>query len=163
MLVFLIVTFSTVLGFLKLTNERIAADSSDALSMQIKDAMQSTLYANTLTSEAVVPIPKTLPEVSETYVSGRLKTYTVQVNMTGPIDRQVVYASIGWGGAPTAYISASSFVTSGITIDPPQGISFISEDYRYFIVKKQLAPTGTKLCFKACKTSTFTSCVGCTT
>lgn len=163
MLVFLILTFSTVLGFLKLTNERISVDSAEGVAMQIKDAMQSTLYANTLTSEAAVPIPKTLPEISETYVSGRLKVYTVQVNVTGPKDRQVVFAMVGWGNAPAAYASASSFVTSDITADPPMGLSFLSQDYRYFIVKKQATSSGVKLCFKACKTSTFTSCVGCTT
>lgn len=163
MLVFLILTFSTVLGFLRLTNERISMDSAQAVAMQIKDAMQSTLYANTLTSEAAVPISKTLPEVSESYTSGKVKIYTVQVNVTGPIDRQVVFAMVGWGATPAAYVSAASFVTSDITVDPPQGISFLSQDYRYFIVKKQAASSGVKLCLKACKTSTFTSCVGCTT
>jgi hypothetical protein len=163
MLVFLIVTFSTVLGFLKLTNEKVSVDSADALTMQIKDSIESTLYANTLTSEAVVPIPKTLPEITETYTTGKLKTFTVKVNMTGPSNHQVVYSSIGWGDAPAAYVSAASFVTNSVTIDPQAGLSFLSSTYRYFIVKKQIYPAGTKLCFKACTSSTFTTCIGCNT
>lgn len=163
MLVFLIITFSTVLGFMKLSKDRISADSAEALAMQIKDAILTTLHTNTLSSQAVVPIPKTLPESFGNVEEARLKTYTVKINSTTPdptTGEQVIYVAIGWGENPSVYAAASSFYTSNVDItNPGASLSFFS-NYSFFVVEKT---TGTKktLSFKACPGSDLSR--GCVT
>jgi len=160
MLVFLIITFSTVLGFMKLSKDRISADSAEALAMQIKDAILTTLHTNTLSSQAVVPIPKTLPESFGNVEETRLKTYTVKVSSTPVTGEQVIYVAIGWGENPSVYAAASSFYTSNVDItNPAASLSFFS-NYSFFVVEKT---TGTKktLSFKACPGSDLSQ--GCVT
>ena len=148
MLVFLVSTFSVVIGFLRLTNERVSADAAEALAMQIKDAIQTTLHTNTISSQAVVPVPKTIPESGGSIETGKLKTYTVVVNQSG----DVIYAAIGWGERPSVYVAASSFMSGGVSIKPINGLTFSTQEgYRYFKVAKSTVQDSSVLCFQACK------------
>ena len=162
MLVFLIATFSTVLGFMKLSKDRVSADSAEALAMQIKDAILTTLHTNTLSSKAVVPIPRTLPEAYGNVEESRLKMFTVKVSSTAPTatGEQIIYVAIGWGQSPVAYAAASSFYTSNVDIvNPGGGLSFFS-NYSFFVVEKNTGARNT-LGFKACPTSDLS--LGCAT
>jgi len=164
MLVFLLVTFSTVIGFMRLTSDKVATDSAQALAMQIKDAIETTLYTNTISSQTVVPIPKTLPETGGSSDVTKLKSFTVNVDSTLSPDGKIVYVAIGWGDNPPTYTAASSFMTSkDVQLKPSVagGFKLLSSKHRYFIVKKD-ASNGIELCFQACSSSYFdSSCTAC--
>jgi len=159
MLVFLLATFTTVVGFLRIANEKVSSDVAGALAMQIKDAIQTTLYTTTVSSQTVIPIPKTLPEEGENAASGKAKTFTVNVNSILADDGRIVYAAVGWGENPASYAAASSFlVSNSVVIKPDNAIIMPSSQYRYFLVSK----TSGELCFQACESYDFeASCTKC--
>jgi hypothetical protein len=161
MLVFLLVTFSTLMSFMKISREKVDADSAQALAMQIKDSMQTAIYTSTVSSQSVVPIPKTLPESGESATTGKLKDFTVVVGRSS-VGGNVVYIAIGWGASPTTYSAASSFIVdSSIIIKPDTGLVIPSNKYRYFVVKKQNL---NELCIQACNSTFFSQsqyCIGC--
>jgi hypothetical protein len=160
MLVFLIVTFSTVVGFLRLASDKVATDSAQALAMQIKDAIETTLYTNTISSQTVVPIPKTLPE-SGGSTEAKLKSFTVNVGSTASSNGKVIYAAVGWGDNPSTYTAASSFLANQDVQLKPKDFNLLSSKHRYFIVRKD-ATNGVELCFQACNSSDFdSSCSKC--
>jgi hypothetical protein len=164
MLVFLLVTFSTVIGFMRLTSDKVSTDSAQALAMQLKDAIETTLYTNTISSQAVVPIPKTLPETGGSTDVSKLKSFTVNVDSELTADGKIIYVAIGWGDNPSTYTAASSFMASkDVQLKPTVtgGFKLLSSKHRYFIVKKD-ATSGIELCFQACTSSYFdSSCTKC--
>lgn len=162
MLVFLLVTFSTVMGFLKITKERVEADSAAAMAMQISDAIQATLHTATVSSRAIIPIPRTLPEKGTGADTSKLKEFTVLVNSTGSPDGKIIYVAVGWNAEPKIYAAATSFLADAslnlkfggkAVNDYPPGLSFFSADSnsRYFIIAKNMSGCGLILCFKAAK------------
>ena len=169
MLVFLVVTFSTVLGFMRLTNERVMADSAEALAMQIKDAMQTALYTHTVSSQAIVPIPKTLPELSDASDKSKTKPYTVVIKKIPAAEGDVIYVAIGWGSSPTSFVAASSFLTKDTGLCADQDISDYHEmrfpsDIKYLIVKKDTDSGTNVLKLYACNSPEISlDCIGCST
>ena len=166
MLVFLVVTFSTVLGFMRLTNERVMADSAEALAMQMKDAMQTALYTHTVSSQAIVPIPKTLPELGDTSDKSKTKPYTVVIKKTAATEGDVIYVAIGWGSSPASFVAASSFLTKDTGICPDMAISpyemRFPSDRKYLIVKKDTDAGTSVLNLYACNSPEISpDCVGC--
>jgi len=167
MLVFLVVTFSTVLGFMRLTNERVMADSAEALAMQMKDAMQTALYTHTVSSQAIVPIPKTLPELGDTSDKSKTKPYTVVIKKTAATEGDVIYVAIGWGSSPASFVAASSFLTKDTGICADADISAYPEmrfpsDMKYLIVKKDTVSGTSVLNLYACNSPEISpDCVGC--
>ena len=170
MLVFLVITFSTVLGFMRLTNERVMADSAEALAMQIKDAMQTALYTHTVSSQAIVPIPKTLPELGDAVPDkSKTKPYTVFIKKITATEGDVIYVAIGWGSNPTSFVAASSFLTKDTGICADADISAYPEmrfpsDRKYLIVKKDTDSGISVLKLYACNLPEISpDCVGCPT
>jgi hypothetical protein len=169
MLVFLIATFSIVMGFLRLTNDRVVVDSAEAIAMQIKDTVQTTLYTNTISSTAIVPIPRGIPETEGSVQTAKSEAYTVIINKTaGEAGEDIVYVAIGIGKNPAAFLAASSFLTSyfiqnpNMKMFPPKGLTFYSTTTRYFIVTKDTASK--KVCLQNCSSADFgSSCSGCGT
>ncbi len=161
MLIFLIVTFATVTGFLRLSNERVMADSAEALAMQVKDTMHATLYTTTVSSRSFITLPKTLPESSQNTQNGKPRAYTLVLGDSRTGDEQVIYAAVGWGENPESFAAASSFRTSGTSVIPPRCQLFSTDD-RYVLIEKGVDNNGqVTLWFKKCDSFDETTCRDC--
>ncbi len=163
MLIFLIVTFATVTGFLRLSNERVMADSAEALAMQVKDTMHATLYTTTVSSRSFITLPKTLPESSQNTQNGKPRAYTLVLGNSQPEtgSEQVIYAAVGWGYNSESFVAASSFRTSGTNVIPPRCQLFSTDD-RYVLIEKGVDDNGqVTLWFKKCDSFDENACRDC--
>jgi hypothetical protein len=165
MLIFLIVTFATVTGFLRLSNDRVMADSAEALAMQVKDTMHATLYTTTVSSRSFITLPKTLPESSQNTQTGKPRAYTLALGESrannAPDSEQVIYAAVGWGEKPDSFVAASSFRTSGTEVTPQKCLLFSTDD-RYLLIEKGIGNSGQMtLSFKKCTSFDESMCGDC--
>ena len=161
MLIFLVVTFATVVGFLRLSNDRVMTDSAEALAMQVKDSMHATLYTSTVSSHSFITLPKTIPETSENTQTGKPKAYTLVLGQSGETGEQVIYAAVGWGENPDSFVAAASFRTSGVLVTPQRCRLFSTND-RYLLIEKGIDTNGqASLWFKRCESFDESACVDC--
>lgn len=160
MLVFLVVTFSIVIGFLKLTNDKVASDAAESMAIQIKDAIQATTMTGTTSSGTIVPIPKTLPEGTHGIEEKYQKPFIATINSTISGGQKIVFVAVGWQTTPGSYAATASFVANpDLDIKPANGINLISGKHLYLVVNKT---SSNELCFRACTSYYFaTSCSGC--
>lgn len=149
MLVFLFLTFFTVLSFMRVMNERVASDAGKVMTMQIHDSLQSVLSSRVLASQLVVPIPEKLPEpgiLKPGEQAGLSRSYTLTVAAVdgpSPGTTTVVSVALSWGvGGTPAYAAASSLVTSSdftLNARSPVGYSasIDSEQNRFIVINRQ--------------------------
>lgn len=62
MLIFLILTFAAVIGYVSLLSERVTADSAQSITMQLKSTLNAIIATDALDATLVVPLPTEIPE-----------------------------------------------------------------------------------------------------
>jgi hypothetical protein len=167
MLIFLFLTLSAVLSYMHLISERVNADSAEALTMQMKNAVQSVMIQETLSSQLVVPLPETLPEKgygAEKYEErGVTRLYTLRISTTKDTsNNDYVSIALAWGAHEAAdagtfsYAAASWLLASDVAVwfgeirnpavTKSGEIYLNSESHRFFVVKRN----GANVCILGC-------------
>lgn len=111
MLVFLFLVFGTVMGFVRIVNEKVSADSAETLASQVKNGVQSILETTAVAASTVVPLPKTLPSetAAGTIPETSMKYYSLKI--FSPTSSLVAVA-VSWDTPPTTFVAASSYASS---------------------------------------------------
>jgi hypothetical protein len=155
MLIFLFLVFGTVISFVRMTNERVAADAADSLTMQLRSGVQTALNSPALSAKIIVPLPKTLPESG--VETAMMKKYTVAVSQSQQGNAKLLSIAIAWDihatlPANTVYVAASSMsISSGVTVKPSGQLVADSDSRHYFVITKASSSSGTSLCLQACR------------
>ncbi len=160
MVVFLFTTFSIVIAFLQVTAERGFADASGVLAMQIRDAISGIVSGASLYAQQVIPLPKSLPEITEPRAQKYSKSYTLGMYETPDNVLAIAVAAGDYAdiNAIPSYTSAFSLET-GMTVRlPANGVARPSSDSPdIFLVIKRFK---SELCLIPCKSTDITGCVG---
>lgn len=139
MLIFLLMVFATVLGFLKIVSEKVGSDSAESLAIQVKDSIRSVTAGDLISATRIIPLPTTLPEKSEIAQTPetRIKPYTLRImstpatNPAGGSNDKIVTVAVSWElTAPKSYAAAASFVTA----KPIPAILLGSRDYKFISI-----------------------------
>lgn len=158
MVVFLFTTFSIVIAFMQMTAERGFADASGVLAMQVRDSVSGIVSGASLYAQQVIPLPKSLPEITEPRAQKYSKSYTVGTYVTdGVLSIAVAAGDYADINAIPSYTSAFSLETGlGVTL-PAGGVARPSSDSPdIFLVIKRFK---SKLCLIPCKSTDIASCV----
>jgi hypothetical protein len=143
MLIFLLTVFATVLGFLKIVNEKIGTDSAESLATQIRNTIRIVLEGPIISANMAVGLPKTLPEKSEVEKSQETRARSYSMRITGNPATRLIIVAVSWQTiSPTTYVAASSFTASQVT--QAFDLTIDSIDHGYFKISKDIA--GIKLC-----------------
>lgn len=132
MLIFLLTVFGTVIGFLGIVNEKVAADSAESLASQVKDSVKTVVGSGLLSASIFVPLPKALPEKSE--LSTVQETRTRQYSLTIQQTNDIVTAAVSWQIPPINYAAAASFISSSPVHLVP--ITANSRDHGFLFISK---------------------------
>ena len=152
MLIFLFLTFSIVLSFLKIGSDKAKNDAAEALTKQVKDNIQNTISSNTLKSDVSIPLAKTIPkEIYGLDASDEMSFYTITIGKDDTQD--MLWTAVAWGthtptNPPKGYVASSfTFVPSDYTLvcdkgpdslDKPKSCNPLivsSEDYRFLNIE----------------------------
>ncbi len=135
MLVFLIITFSTITAFSLLIKEKMYSDSAAVAAETMKDHVQSAVFSGALEVSSLKPLSKTIPEE-------RGRTYSVYFQHSG----DYLSIAVGWGENPKGYTAASIlYVPQGLTVCLKENsaaqcsdeVSFYSDKIHYVKVIKK--------------------------
>jgi hypothetical protein len=80
MLIFLLLTFSFVIGYIHILNERVVSDSAQTITMQLKSTMTSLVSTDALNARLTIALPDEIPERTKgVYETGdiSLQSYTL--------------------------------------------------------------------------------------
>ena len=165
MLIFLFMTFAIILSYMHMMNERVSADSAEALTMQIKNTVQSLMASEALEAQLVVPLPASLPEPGYSAETGsygetgKMRSYTLNTYYESGAESYISIA-LAWGkhdasnAGDFSYAAASwLFIPSTIVemgdetgLITSNEIYFNSIDHRFFVARKQKG----RICLLGC-------------
>jgi hypothetical protein len=161
MAVFLFTTFSIIIAFLQVTAERGFADASGVLAMQIRDAISGMVAGASLYGQQVIPLPRSLPEITEPRAQKYSKSYTLGMYETPEKVLAIAVAAGDYADINDvpSYTSAFSLETAMTVILPAAKVARPSkaESWDVFLVIKRFK---SQLCLIPCNSTNIAACVG---
>jgi len=114
MFIFLILTFTSVVLFVNVLNERVVADSAQSVAIQIKSTMTAIISSDALDATLVVPLPGEIPERTRDIIEtaqAPLHTYILLTRIYEENNQKYISWAISLGDDPdytkNTYVAAT--------------------------------------------------------
>ncbi|MBI1973996.1 hypothetical protein HYS54_04235 [Candidatus Micrarchaeota archaeon] len=164
MVIFLLTVFTTVIGFMKLLNDRVSSDAAESLVIEAQQTASSVITNDAVEMRVIMPVPASLPQPgwgTLKFEGGEAtRPFSMKVfKFTTPSGDTAISFAVAFGTytdeTDVRYNAASALtLPAGITLkvaDPQtreDGVFFNSRDYPALVFKK--TDNGKTLCILAC-------------